>query len=367
MDPIQFTQSKVLCELHEPWTEVDPFSRQTEVNINMRIALAEWMAEVCVELDLEPEVFCLAVSCLDRFLSVVELRVQQLQLLGVSCLLVAWKVRGEHCVNVDALVRLTAESLLKQEILECEMLVLTKLNWNLPSVVAVDFIHHILQKLELKIPENVVRDQVLNLLQTCYIHPTLAVRSPQLLAAAAVIHTVRPMLTMPPPSLETPPLSYSPPTLITSSLSASISSPQSFSPSPTPSTSSPTPSTSSTPPSTSTSKCSRSSSENQPIPPRKEKARRKSSSKIDKIIRSIQRVTLSDKTQLQEVLEDMENLVTVKENRAILNVTPSPDKMAATPEKSAAGSQAAATRNLFQDFVTPTKIIDASNFNKTCI
>ena len=28
---------------------------------------------------------------------------------------------------------------------ECEMLVLTKLNWNLPSVVAVDFIHHILQ------------------------------------------------------------------------------------------------------------------------------------------------------------------------------------------------------------------------------
>lgn len=39
---------QVLCELHEPWTEVDPFSRQTEVNINMRIALAEWMAEVQV-------------------------------------------------------------------------------------------------------------------------------------------------------------------------------------------------------------------------------------------------------------------------------------------------------------------------------
>ena len=52
-----------------------------------------FILQVCSDLDLEAQVFCLAVSLLDRFLAKIQLRSSQLQLLGVSCLLVAWKVR----------------------------------------------------------------------------------------------------------------------------------------------------------------------------------------------------------------------------------------------------------------------------------
>ena len=37
---------KVVCELQEPWEEVNPLLNQTQVDINMRVNLAEWMAEV---------------------------------------------------------------------------------------------------------------------------------------------------------------------------------------------------------------------------------------------------------------------------------------------------------------------------------
>jgi len=99
---------------------------------------------------------------------------------------------------------------------------------------------------------------------------------------------------------------------------------------------------------------------------------------MDRIIRSVQRVTLSDKSQVQEVLEDIDNLILNNQIRTVFNLTPSPDKLtAATPEKptnaaaTAAASHAltaAATtttaRNLFPEFDTPTKILDASDYNK---
>ena len=48
-----------------------------------------------------------------------------------------------------------------------------------------------MQKLTVKLPMTELRKQVLDLIQTCYVHPALAVKSPQLLAAAAVITVIR--------------------------------------------------------------------------------------------------------------------------------------------------------------------------------
>ena len=62
---------------------------------HMRKEVADWMLEVCEVEKCHPEVFCLAMNYLDRFLSVCSIGRSQLQLLGAVCLMVAWKVR-EH-------------------------------------------------------------------------------------------------------------------------------------------------------------------------------------------------------------------------------------------------------------------------------
>ena len=47
---------------------------QTDVKPGMRREVASWMLEVCEEEGCQPEVFCLAVNYLDRFLAVCNIR-----------------------------------------------------------------------------------------------------------------------------------------------------------------------------------------------------------------------------------------------------------------------------------------------------
>lgn len=72
-------------------TSLMPFS--SEIKPKMRKDVADWMLEVCLEEKSHPEVFCLAMNYLDRFLFVCPVSRSQLQLLGAVCLMVAWKVR----------------------------------------------------------------------------------------------------------------------------------------------------------------------------------------------------------------------------------------------------------------------------------
>jgi cyclin D2 len=43
---------------------------QTEIKPHMRKIVCDWMLEVCQELCCQPEVFCLAVNYMDRFLAI---------------------------------------------------------------------------------------------------------------------------------------------------------------------------------------------------------------------------------------------------------------------------------------------------------
>lgn len=62
---------------------------QKDVTSNMRGILVDWLVEVSMEYKLLPETMYLAVSYIDRYLSVNVLNRQRLQLLGVSSFLIA--------------------------------------------------------------------------------------------------------------------------------------------------------------------------------------------------------------------------------------------------------------------------------------
>merc|ERR1711881_34603 len=132
--------------------------------------------EVCEEEQSHPELFCLAVNCLDRFLSKVQIKKSQLQLLASACLLVSWKVREHRKITALKIVKYTNYNVQQEELLEWEVLVLSKLNWNIPPVVAMDFVEHIVQGLG-KLQVEWVPEIPIPRVQ----HPTL--RSPEVVPA----------------------------------------------------------------------------------------------------------------------------------------------------------------------------------------
>ena len=62
---------------------------QSDVTANMRTILVDWLVEVAEEYKLVADTLYLAISYVDRFLSVRALNRQRLQLLGVSAMLIA--------------------------------------------------------------------------------------------------------------------------------------------------------------------------------------------------------------------------------------------------------------------------------------
>lgn len=80
---------------------------QTEVTPDMRETVAEWLQAVCEEEVAEPELFCLAVQCLDAALARIPVKGAQLQLLAAACLLVSWKVRECRPISAVKIVKYT--------------------------------------------------------------------------------------------------------------------------------------------------------------------------------------------------------------------------------------------------------------------
>ena len=95
-------------------------SVQREIEPHMRKIVCDWMLEVCEEQQCQPEVFSLAVSYLDRVLSLVEVRKSQLQLLSCVCIFLASKFKEMSPLCADKLVVYTDFSVTVKEIMVSE-------------------------------------------------------------------------------------------------------------------------------------------------------------------------------------------------------------------------------------------------------
>ncbi|XP_023950071.1 G1/S-specific cyclin-D3 [Bicyclus anynana] len=125
---------------------------QTDITPIMRRVVAEWMLEVCEERSCQEEVFPLAISYFDRFLSTCRIGKSQLQLLGTACLLLASKLRepSSRGLPADLLVFYTANSVTLTDLCSWELLVLSKLKWDVAGVTAHDFLPLLMSRLPLR-------------------------------------------------------------------------------------------------------------------------------------------------------------------------------------------------------------------------
>jgi len=104
-------------EHHEDVAEDFIKTKQSEITISMRERVVEWLLALCEEEQCQPQLFCLTVNCLDRILSIVDIKASQLQLAASACLLVSWKIQDHSPISAVRIVKYTNYGVKIEELL----------------------------------------------------------------------------------------------------------------------------------------------------------------------------------------------------------------------------------------------------------
>ena len=88
-----FTLCGLRLKLSPPYAHLQS---QRDINATMRSILIDWLVEVAEEYRLVPDTLYLAVNYIDRFLAHVPVNRSKLQLVGVTCMLIASKYEEIH-------------------------------------------------------------------------------------------------------------------------------------------------------------------------------------------------------------------------------------------------------------------------------
>ena len=117
---------------------------QAEINEKMRAILVDWLIEVHHKFELMPETLYLTINIVDRFLSVKTVPRRELQLVGISAMLMASKYEEIWAPEVNDFVCISDRAYSHEQILKMEKAILGKLEWTLtvptPYVFLVRFI-----------------------------------------------------------------------------------------------------------------------------------------------------------------------------------------------------------------------------------
>ncbi|KAJ8529082.1 hypothetical protein K7X08_035917 [Anisodus acutangulus] len=104
---------------------------QPELNHKMRAILVDWLIEVHRKFDLMPESIYLTINILDRFLSVKTVPRRELQLVGISSMLIACKYEEIWAPEVNDFIHISDNAYARDQILQMEKAILGKLEWYL--------------------------------------------------------------------------------------------------------------------------------------------------------------------------------------------------------------------------------------------
>ena len=104
---------------------------QEQLKWRMRTILIDWMVEVHAKFHMLPETLFLSVNLVDRFLSVRQVRVEKLQLVGIAAMFVACKYEEVSPPSVEDFVFMADGGYQAEEVLSAERYLLGLLKFDL--------------------------------------------------------------------------------------------------------------------------------------------------------------------------------------------------------------------------------------------
>lgn len=118
---------------------------QTDINEKMRAILNDWLIEVHLKFKLLPETFFLTMNIIDRYLNKKTIQRTNLQLVGITAMLIASKYEEIYAPEVKDFVFITDKAYTRQEVISMELEILNTLEYNLTMPSAnrfVEMYHH---------------------------------------------------------------------------------------------------------------------------------------------------------------------------------------------------------------------------------
>ena len=114
-------------------TSVGPtyMTSQTDINDKMRAILVDWLVEVHLKFKLMPETLFLTVNLIDRYLATAPVTRKNLQLVGVTAMLLASKYEEIWAPEVRDFVYISDKAYTREQILGCEKGMLNTLGFHL--------------------------------------------------------------------------------------------------------------------------------------------------------------------------------------------------------------------------------------------
>lgn len=109
----------------------DYMTQQEDLTEKMRAILVDWLVEVHWKFKLQQETLSLTVHLLDTYLSKKQVKRQKLQLVGVTCMLLAAKHEEIYPPEIKDFVHVTDRAYTRQEILDMEVTVLNTIGFQL--------------------------------------------------------------------------------------------------------------------------------------------------------------------------------------------------------------------------------------------
>ncbi|RZC77723.1 hypothetical protein C5167_001903 [Papaver somniferum] len=161
----------------------DYMGSQQQINESHRMILVDWLIEVHSKFELAPETLYLTIHIVDRYLSTHIVPKRELQLLGMSSMLIASKYEEIWAPEVNDFVCISDRAYTREHILAMEKSILGKLGWTLtvptPYVFLVRFI-------KAAVADKKMEHMVYFLAELGLMQYSMIMFSPSMLAASAV-------------------------------------------------------------------------------------------------------------------------------------------------------------------------------------
>ncbi|XP_010544299.1 PREDICTED: cyclin-B1-4-like [Tarenaya hassleriana] len=163
----------------------DYMGSQPELNTKMRSILIDWLVEVHRKFELMPETLYLTINLIDRFLSVKVVPRRELQLLGMSSMLIASKYEEIWAPEVNDLVLISDSAYVKEQVLAMEKSILGQLEWYITVPTPYVFLARYVKA---SVPcDKVMENLVFYLAELGLVqYPSVVLYLPSMLAASAV-------------------------------------------------------------------------------------------------------------------------------------------------------------------------------------